>query len=151
MSELKRILLVEDDLNDAELRITGLAENNLASDVVSVRDGKGILDYRSRHGKFVGRTDGNPAVVLLDLNLPKVSGFEVLRRIKKDEKLKLVPVVILTASKEDKDIVERYTSGANSYVVKPVDFHQFVDAVEQVGAFWAIINEPPPEGLCKNN
>ena len=142
--ELKRILLVEDDPNDVELTLAGLAEYNLANEVVVARDGEEALDYLLHRGKFAARENGNPAVVLLDLKLPKVDGLEVLRRIKGDESLKIVPVVILTSSREDKDMVEGYRLGTNAYVVKPVDFHQFVDAIESLGAFWSIINEPPP-------
>ncbi len=142
--ELKRILLVEDDPNDVELTLAGLEEYNLANEVVVARDGEEALDYLLHRGKFAARENGNPAVVLLDLKLPKVDGLEVLRRIKGDESLKIVPVVILTSSREDKDMVEGYRLGTNAYVVKPVDFHKFVDAIKSLGAFWSIINEPPP-------
>jgi len=148
MQKLKYILLVEDNLYDAELIITGLEENNLANGIIHVRDGEEALDYLYCRGQFNGRTDGNPAVILLDLNLPKVSGFEVLRQIKTDEGFKFIPVVILTSSREDKDIVEGYTLGTNGYVVKPINFHQFVDVIKQLGAFWAVINEPPPTRGC---
>lgn len=149
MAELKRILLVEDDPHDVELTLTGLAEYNLANEVVVARDGEEALDFLHRRGKFAGRTDGNPSVVLLDLKLPKVGGLEVLRQLKTDEKLKMVPVVILTSSHEDRDMVEGYKLGTNAYVVKPVDFHQFVDAIKHIGAFWAVINEPPPGSIQK--
>lgn len=142
--QLKRILLVEDDPNDVELTLSGLAEYNLANEVVVASDGEEALDYLYRRGKFATREDGNPVVVLLDLKLPKVDGLEVLRKMKSDESLKMVPVVILTSSREDKDMVEGYRLGTNAYVVKPVDFHQFVDAIKNLGAFWSIINEPPP-------
>jgi DNA-binding response OmpR family regulator len=148
--QLKRILLVEDDPNDVELTMTGLAEYNLANEVVVARDGEEALDYLLHRGKFAGRSNGNPVVVLLDLKLPKVDGLEVLRRMKSDESLKMVPVVILTSSREDRDMVEGYRLGTNAYVVKPVDFHQFVDAVKHVGAFWSIINEPPPGSVGKS-
>jgi DNA-binding response OmpR family regulator len=148
MQELKRILLVEDDPHDAELIMTGFAENNLANEVVSARDGKEAIDYLSYNGKFAHRTGDNPAVVLLDLKLPKLSGFEVLKRIRSDERLKLTPVIILTSSKEDKDILEGYRLGANGYVVKPVDFHEFIDVVKQIRGFWMIVNEPPPPVEC---
>jgi len=147
MEKLKRILLVEDDPYDAELTLTGLSEFNLANEVVVARDGEEALDFLHRRGKFAGRTDGNPSVVLLDLKLPKVGGLEVLRQLKTDEKLKMVPVVILTSSHEDRDMVEGYKLGTNAYVVKPVDFHQFVDAIKHIGAFWAVINEPPPGSM----
>jgi CheY-like chemotaxis protein len=148
MPELKCILLVEDNIYDAELIITGLEENNLANKVVAVRDGEEALDYLYCRGKFAGRADGNPVVVLLDLHLPKMSGFEVLRLIKSDETIQAIPVVILTSSREDKDIIEGYALGTNAYVVKPIDFHQFVEAIQQLGAFWAIINQPPPDKVC---
>ncbi len=142
--QLKRILLVEDDPNDVELTLTGLAEYKLANEVVVARDGEEALDYLYRRGRFTAREGGNPVVVLLDLKLPKVDGLEVLRTMKGDESLKMIPVVILTSSREDKDMVEGYRLGTNAYVVKPVDFHQFVDAIKHLGAFWSIINEPPP-------
>jgi CheY-like chemotaxis protein len=146
MPEFRRILLVEDDPNDVELIMTGLAENNLANEVVAVHDGEDALDYLNCCGKFAGRTGGHPAVVLLDLKLPKISGLEVLRQMKTDEKLRCVPVVILTSSREDQDIREGYRLGANSYVVKPVDFHQFIDAIKRIGVYWAIMSEPPVYG-----
>ena len=144
VSKLKRILLVEDSPNDVELTIEALSEHNLANEVEVVKDGQEALDYLYRQGRFSDRPDGNPAVILLDLKLPKISGLEVLRRIRSDEKLKLIPVVILTSSGEEKDRMESYSVGVNAYVVKPVDFHAFIDAVKSLGIFWAIINEPPP-------
>ncbi len=149
MKEVKRVLLVEDDPNDVELTMNGLAEYNLANEVVVARDGEEALDYLYHRGKFAGMENGNPAVVLLDLKLPKVDGLEVLRRMKADENLKIVPVVILTSSREDRDMIEGYKLGTNAYVVKPVDFHQFVDAVRHIGVFWSIINEPPPGSVSK--
>jgi CheY-like chemotaxis protein len=151
MEKLKRILLVEDDPYDVELTLTGLSEFHLANEVVVARDGEEALDFLHRRGKFAGRTDGIPAVVLLDLKLPKVGGLEVLRQLKSDETLKMVPVVILTSSHEDRDMVEGYKLGTNAYVVKPVDFHQFVDAIQHIGAFWALINEPPPGSMQKRS
>jgi CheY-like chemotaxis protein len=144
MNGLKRILLVEDDPKDVELTITGLGEYNLANEVVVARDGEEALDYLYRRGAHQTRENGNPAVMLLDLKLPKVNGFEVLQQIRADEKLKMIPVVVLTSSREERDLVESYKLGVNAYVVKPVDFHQFVNAVKELGAFWAVINEPPP-------
>jgi DNA-binding response OmpR family regulator len=144
MNGLKRILLVEDDPKDVELTITGLGEYNLANEVVVARDGEEALDYLYRRGAHETRENGNPAVMLLDLKLPKVNGFEVLQQIRADEKLKMLPVVVLTSSREERDLVESYKLGVNAYVVKPVDFHQFVNAVKELGAFWAVINEPPP-------
>lgn len=142
--ELKRILLVEDNPNDVELILEALAEYKLANEVVVARDGAEAVDYLYRKGIFGGRKDENPAVVLLDLKLPKVDGIEVLKRIKNDEKLKYIPVVVLTSSREERDLVESYRLGVNAYVVKPVDFHEFARAVKELGVFWALINEPPP-------
>src|SRR5262245_28787716 len=146
---LGRILLVEDDPKDVELTMTALEDYNLANEVVIARDGEEALDYLYRRGNFKQRTEENPAVLLLDLKLPKVDGLEVLQTIKTDEKLKLVPVVVLTSSREEKDMVASYKLGVNAYVVKPVDFHEFVNAIKELGVFWAIINEPPPGSLGK--
>ena len=145
--QLKRILLVEDNPNDAELTLNALSEYNLANEVEVARDGEEALDYLCSRGKFSGRGGNNPAVVLLDLKLPKIDGLEVLRRIRADEKLKLTPVVILTSSREEKDRIEGYRLRVNAYVVKPIDFHEFVKAVRELGIFWAIINEPPPGSM----
>ena len=136
--------MVEDDPKDVELSLTALEEYNLANEVVVVGDGEQALDYLYYRGEFQSRSGENPAVMLLDLKLPKVDGLEVLKQIKADEKLKLIPVVVLTSSKEEKDMVTSYKLGVNAYVVKPVDFHDFVNAIKELGAFWAIINEPPP-------
>lgn len=144
MAELKRILLAEDSAKDVELTLAALAENNLANEVDVVRDGEEALDYLFRRGRFQSRPDGNPAVVLLDIKMPKVDGLEVLRQIKADPQFNMIPVVILTSSREEKDLIEGYKLGVNAYVIKPVDFHQFVNAVKELGAFWAVINEPPP-------
>ncbi len=144
MADLKRILLAEDNPKDVELTLSALDEHHLANEVVVVNDGAEALDYLYRRGKFTLRTENNPAVVLLDLKMPKVDGLEVLRTIKGDERLKTIPVVMLTSSREEKDLVDSYQLGVNAYVVKPVDFQQFVDAVKDLGAFWAILNEPPP-------
>jgi len=149
MAELKRILLAEDNPKDVELTLTALDEHNLANEVVVVNDGAEALDYLYRRGKFAMRADNDPAVVLLDLKMPKVNGLEVLRTIKKDDKLKTIPLVILTSSREEKDLVESYKLGVNAYVVKPVNFQQFIEAVKELGAFWAIINEPPPGSVRK--
>ena len=149
VTELKRILLVEDDPRDVELILESLGDYNLANEVVVARDGEEALDYLYHRGNFKARPNGNPAVVLLDLKLPKVNGMEVLRQIRSDEKLKMMPVVILTSSREEKDWVESYKLGVNAYVVKPVDFHEFVKAVKDVGAFWAVVNEPPPGSIGK--
>ena len=143
-SELKRILLVEDDPRDVELTLEALSENNLGNAVDVVGDGEKAMDYLYRRGEFEGRTGDNPAVILLDLKLPKVDGREVLRVIKADASMRTIPVVVLTSSREERDLAEMYKMGANAYVVKPVDFHEFVDAVRNLGLFWAVINEPPP-------
>jgi CheY-like chemotaxis protein len=144
MIELKRILLVEDNPNDVELTLEALGEHKLANIVEVTRDGEEALDYLYQRGKFASRPAGNPVVILLDLKLPKVDGHEVLRTIKTDEKLKLIPVVILTSSREEQDLVQGYKNGANAYVVKPVDFHEFLDAMKTFGVFWAVLNEAPP-------
>ena len=144
MAEIKRILLAEDNPKDVELTLTALDEHHLANEVVVVNDGAEALDYLYCRGKFKMRTGNHPAVVLLDIKMPKVDGLEVLRTIKKDDNLKTIPVVILTSSREEKDLIESYKLGVNAYVVKPVDFQQFIEAVKSLGAFWAVINEPPP-------
>jgi len=148
MADLRCILLVEDDPHDAELTMTALDANNLANEIVAVRDGEEALDYLYCRGKFSGASNKEPAVVLLDLKLPKISGLEVLHQMRNDERLRFIPVVILTSSREEQDIIEGYRLGTNGYVVKPVDFHRFVDAIRRTGAFWAVINEPPPRGMC---
>ncbi|MBJ6726201.1 response regulator [Geomesophilobacter sediminis] len=144
MLQLKRILLVEDNPNDAELTMEALSEHNLANEVDLVRDGAEALDYLKRQGAWAGRDNGNLAVILLDLKLPKVDGLEVLRIIKSDPHLRFIPVVVLTSSREEKDLIESYRLGVNAYVVKPVNFGEFIDAVKELGVFWAIVNEPPP-------
>jgi CheY-like chemotaxis protein len=149
MGELGRILIVEDDPNDVELTLTALGEYNLANEVVITRDGEEALDYLYCRGNFKMRTGENPAVILLDLKLPKVNGLEVLQQLKSDEKLKMIPVVVLTSSHEEKDMVASYKLGVNAYVVKPVDFHEFVNAIKELGMFWAVINEPPPGSVRK--
>jgi CheY-like chemotaxis protein len=149
MNIFGRILMVEDDPKDVELTLTALDEYKLANEVVVARDGEEALDYLYRRGRFHDRPDDNPAVLLLDLKLPKVDGLEVLKQIKADEKLKLIPVVVLTSSHEEKDMVRSYQLGVNAYVVKPVDFHEFVNAVKELGVFWAVINEPPPGSMKK--
>ena len=151
MNELARILIVEDDPKDVELTLTALEEYNLANEVVVTRDGEEALDYLYCRGNFKMRTSDNPAVLLLDLKLPKVDGLEVLQQIKSDEKLKMIPVVVLTSSREERDMVASYKLGVNAYVVKPVDFHEFVNAIKELGIFWAVINEPPPGSVKKNN
>jgi DNA-binding response OmpR family regulator len=149
MSELARILLVEDDPRDVELTMTALGEYNLANEVVVARDGERALDYLHCRGEFSDRPNDNPAVMLLDLKLPKVDGLQVLQQIRSDERLKLIPVVVLTSSHEEKDMMRSYKLGVNAYVVKPVDFHEFVNAIKELGVFWAVINEPPPGSVKK--
>jgi CheY-like chemotaxis protein len=144
MTTLGRILIVEDDPNDVELTLTALAEYNLANEVVVTRDGQQALDYLHSRAEFSTRASGNPAVMLLDLKLPKIGGLEVLQQVKSNERLKMIPVVVLTSSHEEKDMMRSYSLGVNAYVVKPVDFHEFVNAVKELGIFWAVINEPPP-------
>jgi len=149
MNKFGRILIVEDDPKDVELTLTALDEYNLANEVVVTRDGEEALDYLYCRGNFQTRTGENPAVVLLDLKLPKVDGLEVLQQMKADEKLSMIPVVVLTSSREEKDMVASYKLGVNAYVVKPVDFHEFVNAIKELGIFWALINEPPPGSVRK--
>jgi DNA-binding response OmpR family regulator len=146
---LGRILIVEDDPKDVELTLTALEEYNLANEVVVTGNGADALDYLYCRGKFGTRSSDNPAVILLDLKLPKVDGLEVLRQIKSDDNLKMIPVVVLTSSREEKDMVASYKLGVNAYVVKPVDFHEFVNAIRELGIFWAIINAPPPGSVRK--
>jgi CheY-like chemotaxis protein len=149
MNKLGRILMVEDDPRDVELTLTALEEYNLANEVVVTRDGKEALDYLYCRGQFASRPNDNPAVILLDLKLPKVNGLEVLQQIRSDDRLKMIPVVVLTSSHEGKDMMTSYKLGVNAYVVKPVDFHEFVNAVKELGMFWAIINQPPPGSVKK--
>jgi CheY-like chemotaxis protein len=144
MTELKRILLAEDNSNDLELTLAALAENRLANGVIVVRDGAEALDYLHRRGAYANRSDGNPVLVLLDLKMPKVDGIEVLRHIKQDDELRRIPVVMLTSSREEQDLLRSYELGVNAYVVKPVAFVEFMDAVRQLGGFWGVVNEPPP-------
>lgn len=151
MDQLKRILVAEDSKNDVELTLAALSEHNLVNEVVVVEDGAGALDYLYRRGRFQMRPPGNPAVLLLDLKMPKVDGLEVLRTMKKDPDLFAIPVVVLTSSREESDLVESYKLGVNAYVVKPVNFSQFIDAVKNLGVFWALINEPPPGTAPKRN
>jgi DNA-binding response OmpR family regulator len=149
MSELGRILVVEDDPRDVELTLTALDEYKLANEVVVARDGKEALDYLYCREQFASRPDERPAVILLDLKLPKINGLDVLQRIRSDQRLKMIPVVILTSSHEEKDMLAGYELGVNAYVVKPVDFHEFVNAVRELGIFWAVINQPPPGSVKK--
>ncbi len=144
---LKPILLVEDNPNDIELSLVALAKSQLANEVVVVRDGAEALDYLRCDGEYVDRVKGNPAVVLLDLKLPKIDGHQVLEQLKQDPNLQAIPVVILTASREEKDLLKSYKLGVNAYVVKPVAFKEFIVAIQELGMFWALLNEPPPGSL----
>ncbi|MEO5933484.1 MAG: response regulator [Duganella sp.] len=141
---LKPILLVEDNPHDLELTLIALERSQLANEVIVVRDGADALDYLHARGGFANRELGNPAVVLLDLKLPKVDGLEVLAEIRGSATLKSVPVVMLTSSREEQDLIRSYELGVNAYVVKPVDFQEFVRAIADLGIFWAVLNEPPP-------
>jgi len=144
MAEPSKILLVEDDPHDVELTLSALTENHLTNEIAVARDGAEALDYLYRRGVYQLREARNPAVILLDLKLPKVDGLEVLKRIKADLTLKTVPVVMLTSSREEQDLAESYNSGSNAYVIKPIGFRDFVQAVREVGLFWTVINQPPP-------
>lgn len=144
MTELRTILLAEDNTNDVELTLAALNENRVANDVIVVRDGAEALDYLLRRNQYAGRAGGNPALMLLDLKMPKVDGIEVLRHVKSDPLLRSIPIVVLTSSREEHDLVRSYDLGVNAYVVKPVGFNEFVDAVKLLGGFWAVVNEPPP-------
>ena len=143
--KLKPILLVEDNLNDIELTLAALKKNHLANEVIVARHGGEALDYLYRRGSHASREPGQPVVVFLDLKMPKVDGLEVLRHMKGDELMKLIPVVMLTSSREESDLVASYRLGVNAYVVKPVGFDQFVGAIQQLGMFWAVLNETPPD------
>jgi CheY-like chemotaxis protein len=144
--ELRRILLAEDSANDIELTLAALREHRLANDVDVVRDGAEALDYLYRRGGYTARTSGNPAVLMLDLKMPKVDGLEVLRQVKSDRTLNTIPVVMLTSSREEGDLIRSYELGVNAYVVKPMEFADFMEAVGRLGGFWAVINETPPNG-----
>lgn len=146
IDNLKDILLAEDNANDVELTLAALSEHSLANRVQVVRDGADALDYLYRRGAYAGRTNGDPVVILLDLKMPKVGGLDVLRTLKADARMKHIPVVILTSSREEQDLVSSYALGVNAYVVKPVRFEDFMESVRKLGVFWALINEPPPGG-----
>jgi CheY-like chemotaxis protein len=144
MNQLRPILLVEDNINDVELTLAALKQNNVANEVIVTRHGGEALDFLYHRGNFEKLPPGNPVVVFLDLKMPKVDGLEVLRQMKGDDTLKMIPVVMLTSSREEADLVKSYKYGVNAYVVKPVGFEQFTDAIRQLGMFWAVLNEPPP-------
>jgi CheY-like chemotaxis protein len=145
----KHILLVEDDPRDVEMTLAALADHDLANKIFVVHDGAEALDYLFCRGKYQTRAGGNPVVVLLDNKMPKVTGLEVLKIIKGDEHLKIIPVVALTSSRETPDLIEFYKHGVNAYVVKPVSFAEFMRAVKQLGVFWGAVNEPPPYAATK--
>jgi two-component system, response regulator len=145
MSELRTILLAEDNSKDVELTLEALSEHNLANLVIVARDGVEAMEYLRYEGKFNTRGRENPAVILLDIKMPRMDGIEVLKAIRSDPELKTIPVVMLTSSREEPDLKKCYELGANAYVVKPVDFEDFIEAVKQVGVFWAVINELPPK------
>jgi CheY-like chemotaxis protein len=146
IAELKHIVLAEDNANDVELTLAALREHHVINEVVVVRDGAEALDYLYKRNRYADRVTGNPALLLLDLKMPKVDGIEVLRQVKSTPALKTIPVVVLTSSREEQDLVRTYDLGVNAYVVKPIDFHEFMDAVKMLGGFWAVINETPPNG-----
>jgi CheY-like chemotaxis protein len=143
--KLKTILLAEDNQNDVDLTLMAFKEFNLANNIDVVNNGVEAMEYLRFQGRFKSRKPGNPCFILLDLKMPRMDGIEVLREIKSDTVLKLIPIVMLTSSREDNDLLESYSLGVNAYVVKPVDFTQFIIAVKQLGAFWAILNEQPPD------
>jgi CheY-like chemotaxis protein len=142
--EIRTILFAEDNPRDVELTLEALGDHNLANNVIAVRDGVETMEYLRREGKYKQRKPGNPAVLLLDIKMPRMDGIEVLRAIRSDNELKMLPVVMLTSSREEQDLIKSYELGVNAYVVKPVDFKEFIEAVKQVGVFWAVINEVPP-------
>ncbi|MDR3689274.1 MAG: response regulator [Fimbriimonas sp.] len=147
MDKLNRILFVDDSERDTELALEALSEYNLANEVTVLRDGSDALDYLFRRGAYADREEGEPVVILLDLKMPKVNGIEVLQAIKTDAKLKVIPVVVMTSSREESDLSQCYQLGVNAYVVKPVRFAEFLEAVRQIGAFWALLNDPPPGSI----
>ena len=144
MVEIRTILFAEDNPRDVELTLEALGDHNLANNVIVVRDGVETMDYLRCEGKYKQRKSGNPAVLLLDIKMPRMDGIEVLRAIRSDKSLKMLPVVMLTSSREERDLIKSYELGVNAYVVKPVDFKAFIEAVKQLGVFWAVINEVPP-------
>ncbi|MBK7055445.1 MAG: response regulator [Leptospiraceae bacterium] len=145
MSEIKQILLAEDNPNDIELTLEAFADSKLANRIIVVRDGVEALEYLRREGKYASREPGNPSVAILDIKMPRMDGIEVLRAIRKDANLCMIPVVMLTSSREEQDLIRTYELGTNAYVVKPVKFAQFIDAVKNLGIFWAMLNELPPD------
>lgn len=151
MALLNRIVLVDDSPRDLEMALNALQQYNIANEILTLQDGAEALDYLYRRGRFASLPEGNPAVILLDLKMPKVDGMEVLSQMRRDPKLKMVPVVVMTSSREEQDLLSSYQLGVNAYVVKPLNFHEFVEAVKIIGAFWGVLNEPPPGSLGKTN
>jgi CheY-like chemotaxis protein len=149
-AEIKRILIVDDSPKDVELVCSALSEKNLANEVDVAEDGEEALDYLYKRGKFADRINGNPAFILLDIKMPKMNGIELLKYIRSKNEFKMIPVIMVTSSCEERDLVESYKLGANSYVVKPVDIAQFIDAIKVLGQFWAVINQPPPSLLLSS-
>jgi CheY-like chemotaxis protein len=147
---LKRVLLVEDSPNDAKLTLAAFEESGLVNSVVWVKDGQEALDYLHATGAYAGRSDGLPAVVLLDLKLPKVDGLQVLEQVKGDPVLRTLPIVMLTSSSQETDLARSYAAGVNAYVVKPVGFAEFVMALREIGLFWAVVNQPPPPSTASS-
>jgi CheY-like chemotaxis protein len=145
MIELRTILMADDNPKDVELTLEAMADNNLANQVIVVKDGVEALEYLRREGKFKDYKEGNPCVILLDIKMPRMDGIEVLRRIRSDKHLKRIPVIVLSSSREEKDLCDAYELGVNGYVVKPVNFQKFIDAIKQIGSFWAVLNELPPD------
>lgn len=143
MTDVKRILIVDDSPKDVELAIAALSEKNLANEVDIAEDGEEALEYLNKQGKFSDRLNGNPAVILLDIKMPKMNGIEVLKYIREDPKFKIIPVIMVTSSREEKDLVESYKLGANAYIVKPVDITQFMESIKTLGQFWVVINQQP--------
>lgn len=143
-AKVKTILIVDDNPKDVELAISALAEKNLANEVIVAEDGVEALDYLNKRGKF-SNVKGNPAVIMLDIKMPLMNGIELLKHIRSNPKFRLIPVIMVTSSREERDLIESYNLGANSYVVKPVDIVQFIDAIKVLGQYWAVINEPPPQ------
>ncbi|KAF0207915.1 MAG: response regulator [Actinomycetota bacterium] len=151
MLELKTILLAEDNEMDVELTLEALADHNLANSVIVVSDGVEAMEYLRREGAYADRPSGNPAVMLLDIKMPRMDGLEVLREVRADPELQMLPVVVLTSSREEQDLLTAYALGVNAYVVKPVAFADFIDAVTKLGVFWGIINEQPPRGVSRDD
>ncbi|HEY6404247.1 MAG TPA: response regulator [Blastocatellia bacterium] len=151
MIEPKKILVAEDDMNDAELILAALGKYNIGNEVIIVQDGAEALDYLHRRGDYETRAEGNPVLALLDIKMPKVDGLEVLREIRADERLKMIPTAMLTSSRQEGDLLVSYQLGVNAYIVKPVDFNEFAETVRELGVFWLMVNEPPPGSVMEKN